>query len=96
MPLYEYACGEHGVFEAHRPIAEFDASSACPLCERACARVLSAPRVRLVGAFERVARDRNERSRHEPKLVTRESRGPTRDGPPTFHSSGSLPWAVSH
>jgi putative FmdB family regulatory protein len=96
MPLYEYACGEHGVFETHRPVAEFDESSACPTCERSCSRVLSATCVRFVGAFERVARDRNERSQHEPKLVTRQAGGASREGPPTYHSSGSLPWAVSH
>ena len=62
-----------------------------------CTRVLSVPASPARRSIrDRVARDRNERSRHEPKLLTRESRSPTRDEPPTFHSSGRLPWAVSH
>jgi putative FmdB family regulatory protein len=96
MPLYEYDCPEHGTFEARRPMAEFDAQGTCPACQCSSPRVLSVPRLRTVDPSQRAARDRNERSQHEPKLVTREPRAPTEAGRPTFHSSGSLPWAVTH
>jgi putative FmdB family regulatory protein len=95
MPIYEYECDEHGLFEARRPIAEFDAPGRCPTCALPSRRVLSAPRLRLVDRSDRVARDRNERSQHEPALVTREAGRAKGDGS-TFHSSGSLPWAVTH
>ena len=67
MPLYDYACAEHGGFGAMRPMAERNAAQPCPRCAAPSARVLSAaPMFGLLGSQERQAHAANERSRHEP------------------------------
>ena len=95
MPLYEYECGAHGLFEAQRAVTDFDAAGVCPTCHGESTRVLSVPRLRRTGASERVARDRNERSQHEPKVVTREAAQST--GASSLQAStGGHPWALGH
>lgn len=100
MPMYEYACAKHGVFEAIKPIVESAAPENCPTCDHPSVRILSpgaAPRL----AREVVrARDRNERSRHEPWMHAkdRSPRGDAREPKrPALQSySGPRPWAIEH
>jgi len=73
MPMYEYECCAHGVFEAMRSMQEAALPERCPSCGCNAARILSAPRVAHMAGSEVAARDRNERSCHEPKVV----RGPS-------------------
>jgi putative FmdB family regulatory protein len=95
MPLYEYECGAHGFFEAQRSLSDFDAAGVCPTCQGQSSRVLSAPRLRLTGRSERVARDRNERSQNEPRSVTREGAS-SAEGGSLRASTGGHPWAIGH
>ena len=98
MPLYEYECVTHGVFELQRTVAEFATPADCPGCLQPAARILSVPRVALVERGERVGRDRNERSCHEPRVVER-SVVPAAGGSPRAWQtapSGGLPWAIGH
>jgi putative FmdB family regulatory protein len=76
MPIYEYDCAEHGVFEVHRAVADFAAPGVCPACGRSSMRVLSPPRLRCTPATHRIANERNERSQHEPKVVARPATSP--------------------
>src|SRR5580658_5190095 len=69
MPLYEYECREHGIFDEHRTMDESEASASCPACGGDARRILSAPRLRCTARAESTARDRNERSSHEPRVV---------------------------
>jgi putative FmdB family regulatory protein len=95
MPLYEYECKDHGVFEDQRSMSDFDAPGVCPTCRGESSRVVSAPSLRLTRPSERIARDRNEQSRHQPRVVTREQ-GPSSSGAPLRASAGGHPWALGH
>ena len=96
MPLYEYECKRHGAFELWRRMHESRSDARCPECGRAAPRILSLSSVAQVGESERKARDRNERSRHEPRLVSKARATPP--GGPSLVSASSCgrPWAVGH
>jgi putative FmdB family regulatory protein len=77
MPINEYDCNHCGDFTALRKMAERAEPCACPACGSASDRViLSAPNLASVARTTRLAMDRNEQSRHEPKTPEqyRESR----------------------
>jgi putative FmdB family regulatory protein len=99
MPLYEYECAEDGVFEAQRPLGEFAAPATCPVCDGWSQRILSAPRLTAMPRAAVVARDRNERSAHEPSVVSAADKGgaPQRAKAASgLASSGGRPWALGH
>jgi putative FmdB family regulatory protein len=93
MPLYEYACVHHGVFEAHRPMAESADDGECPVCFQGSARILSPLNLRRMAASQVKAMDRNERSQHEPRLV---HTAPRAAGPGPLRAAGWYPWAIGH
>jgi putative FmdB family regulatory protein len=68
VPVYEYECNEHGLFETLRPLSEYDQPSPCPSCDNASLRVLSVPHLVGVPRATMIAHDRNEQSRHEPRV----------------------------
>ena len=76
MPLYEYCCKTHGVFDAFRSFSESEAPAACPMCGEASPRVLSIPRTRVLERGTRIAMERNEKSKHEPIKRSRDSDAP--------------------
>jgi putative FmdB family regulatory protein len=96
MPLYEYECGEHGVFDAQRRMSEFAAPSSCPVCARDAPRVLSAARIRGMPRAEIVARDRNERSAHEPRVAVRERAPAAARQTGAACGPASRPWMLGH
>jgi putative FmdB family regulatory protein len=96
MPLYEYDCTSHGVFETMHSMHDAGAPERCPSCGEQAPRVLSAPRVACVSANERKARDRNEKSRHEPRLARKPSSPPKGERPALKASHHSRPWALGH
>ncbi len=68
MPVYEYLCEKHGPFEAIRPMSEYAAPCACPVCGADAPRVmLTVPRLGLLDGATRRAHETNERSAHEPR-----------------------------
>jgi putative FmdB family regulatory protein len=98
MPLYEYRCERCGEFEGMRSMAEAAEPSACPDCGEPSARILSAVRGAQLAASEVRARDRNEQSRHEPRVVQKPKRA-ARDPaqrPKLQRAHGSRPWALEH
>jgi putative FmdB family regulatory protein len=100
MPLYEYECDSHGVFEAIRSLRDAALPEACPDCGVGARRILSAPRLAQMEASQVVARDRNERSQHEPRIAKGSpSRQPmTRNGerPALQRSPSPRPWVLEH
>ena len=96
MPLYEYECREHGVFELSRPMADSSKSAECPWCATAAPRILSTPALAQVPVATRVARDRNEKSRHEPRLERRPRVSTDPEAPPRPQVSHGRPWALEH
>jgi putative FmdB family regulatory protein len=110
MPLYEYDCPAHGVFEAVRGISEYAEPAPCPDCSLSSPRILSLPRLSGMARSEVVARDRNERSRHEPRVsqspaapggAQRRSHGDRGAGRnpsarPLVSYQGARPWVIEH
>jgi putative FmdB family regulatory protein len=108
MPVYEYECTDHGVFEALTPLARYAEPAPCPECDLASVRVISTPHLASMARASYVAAERNERSRHEPRMVKKDRSGhdhkhgvneKTRDpaGRPALRAShGSRPWALEH
>ena len=98
MPIYEFECSDHGDFELSRPIAQMREPAPCPTCGALGKRLLSAPNLATGSVIGRRAAAVNERSQHEPRIVTRET--PRSNGEPaqrTVHSShGGYPWAIGH
>lgn len=99
MPIYEYSCPDHGLFEDQRPMSRSGEPSLCPECRADAPRVLSLTRTNLVPRSQAIARARNEKSQHAPELrrvdpAARAARpGPRR---PLQVSHGSRPWVLEH
>jgi putative FmdB family regulatory protein len=45
MPLYTYACGDHGQFSAWGRMSESDAPQPCPSCREPAERALARPAI---------------------------------------------------
>ncbi|HEY2733790.1 MAG TPA: zinc ribbon domain-containing protein [Polyangiales bacterium] len=100
MPMYEYQCGAHGVFEAMRSLKDSASATPCPACGDGAKRILSAPRLAQMEASQVKARDRNERSRHEPRVSNQKPHGQPmeRSGerPALQRSPSPRPWVLEH
>jgi putative FmdB family regulatory protein len=100
MPMYEYECDSHGVFETIRSLRDAALPEPCPDCGEGARRILSAPRLAQMEANQVIARDRNERSRHEPRIVNSKPAGVAMDKtgarPALRHSPSSRPWVLEH
>lgn len=77
MPVYEYECNTCGVFTALRKMSESSEPAFCQECGAESGRILSAPRLAVLGKTQRVAHERNEKSAHEPNIGRRSSCGCT-------------------
>jgi putative FmdB family regulatory protein len=96
MPTYEFECLDHGAFDEQRPMALAKSPAPCPSCGREAPRVLSLTNIPYLAASARRARDINERSCHEPRLVRRETPKPQEPPTPQLQASHGRPWAVGH
>jgi putative FmdB family regulatory protein len=106
MPLYEYACEACGPFEVLRPVSAAAQPCACPSCGLVGRRLFSVPRVAQVSSLSRMAGDRNEKSRHEPRICSDGGCGhhhrkpaasaPTSGGPKRHVYNGPRPWVIEH
>ena len=70
MAIYEYRCQVDGPFEVTRPIGTAPASIACPVCASEARRVFSSPMISLAPRSLAAALDHEEKTRHEPDVVT--------------------------
>ena len=110
MPIYEYRCADHGLFEAMRPMAAYTDSCDCPECGIAADRVLvTAPHLATADRGRIQAHAVNERSADSPKKLSSHGAGcaccsgGARPGRATLRRSdgaksfpGSRPWMISH
>ncbi|QSP95489.1 zinc ribbon domain-containing protein [Marinobacter salinisoli] len=75
MPLYDYKCRDHGLFQKLGTMAEAALPAECPECQQQSARVIVLPPEILAMAPEqRQAAERNEKARHEPIISTADQR----------------------
>ncbi|MEM9419037.1 MAG: zinc ribbon domain-containing protein [Planctomycetota bacterium] len=96
MPLYEYSCKAHGVFEALMPLSESSSTAQCPFCGQDAPRVMSIPFTRVLDSGTRKGMEVNERSKNEPYRLSDYA-----EAPPTpiksekiKQSSGARPWMM--
>ncbi len=71
MPLYDYKCHEHGVFQELATMAQGSEPCACPTCGTLSARIIRIPpEVLAMAPNQRNAMERNEEARDVPKIMT--------------------------
>ncbi|HET8950639.1 MAG TPA: FmdB family zinc ribbon protein [Solirubrobacteraceae bacterium] len=70
MAIYEYRCERDGAFDVMLPIGTAPASIACPVCASEAGRVFSSPMLSLAPRALVAALDHEEKTRHEPDVVT--------------------------
>lgn len=93
MPIYAFECAACGPFDALRRVADAAAPLACPQCARTARRVYTPPGLALVPRPLRRAREREEKSAHEPEVTARKQGRPL----PHRHGHGhAMPWVLSH
>ena len=91
MALYAFTCEVCGPFDVVRPMAEATAPAGCPTCGAEGRRVFSPPLIARLAKPVRTALDVEERSAHEPDVVS------TKRGRPMPHAHApSPPWVMSH
>ena len=103
MPIYEYQCTQHGLFEELRPMSRSSEGADCPTCATTSPRVLSATRTTLVPRAVSVAHARNEKSQHSPEVCShphghKHDHGkpkPKRSRQPQVYR-GKRPWVMEH
>jgi putative FmdB family regulatory protein len=91
MPVYAFTCAGCGPFEVMRPMAEAGAPARCPGCGAGARRVFSPPGLAILARPVRLGLDMEERSTHEPEVVS-EKRG----RPMPHRHAPSPPWVVGH
>ncbi|MDP9035961.1 MAG: zinc ribbon domain-containing protein [Myxococcota bacterium] len=102
MPVYEYDCAVDGVFDEVRAMKDAHGPAVCGKCGREAARIVSLPNLRSMAASQLRARDVNERSCHEPRVLagdalTVERRPATGRGAPVpAVASSGRPWMMGH
>jgi len=71
VALYEYRCDRDGSFEVMRPLGTAPASIACAVCGGESRRVFSSAMLKTgTRAAWTAARDRADKSRYEPEVVS--------------------------
>jgi putative FmdB family regulatory protein len=97
MPLYDYICERCGSFREWRSLAESGDAVPCPGCAAPAPRAISAPYLSRLDRGTRIARERNERSAHEPMVVRREALEAGRHGRRRHgHGAARRPWMIGH
>jgi putative FmdB family regulatory protein len=112
MPMYEYECNDHGTFEVLKSLAQYAEPAECPVCDVVATRVLSTPHLSGLSRPDMIARDRNERSSHEPRRVTSthdhhhphhkeakalaSAKGNAPQQPVYKKYTGARPWVIEH
>ena len=70
MPLYDYKCPEHGVFQELAAMADHEKPSFCPQCQTMSARiVLIPPAIAQMIKEKKEAMERNEKAQHAPEFM---------------------------
>ncbi len=75
MPVYEYKCEAHGVFNDLATMADSDKPVACMLCGKPSARIIRLPPTLFtMDEKARQAHQINEKNSHEPTFSTNDRR----------------------
>lgn len=80
MPVYDYKCREHGLFNTLATMEDSAKPVECPRCHVLSPRVIVLPpEIATMDPSKRAALDRNEKSRHEPVFSTADRRAEDKD-----------------
>jgi putative FmdB family regulatory protein len=91
VPVYAFTCEGCGPFDLVRPMADASTAAACPKCGAEARRVFTPPGLALLARPVRRALEVEEKSAHEPELVSR------KQGRPLPHKhEPSPPWVLAH
>lgn len=75
MPVYDYKCKEHGVFNDLATLEDADKPCPCPTCGELAARIIRLPPTVLqMPTDKKKAHELNERNQHEPTHSTKARR----------------------
>lgn len=99
MPLYAYWCEIDGLLEIRRPLADAGAPLTCPYCGKLARRLFTPPNVPRTPKWIVEGLQREERSRHEPRVVSREELGlssPEPESRTLWYRSHGRPWMIGH
>jgi putative FmdB family regulatory protein len=102
MPLYDYRCATCGDFRAWRHMSAAAEPADCPRCAAPAARAVVAPSLALMNGHSRIAHQRNEKSAHEPQVMSRGELGHGHHHGhggahhQQQHGSGHRPWMIGH
>ncbi len=93
MPLYGYVCEVCGPFSEMRSMRLSSEPMPCPDCGDSARRSIGAPFIANMDPKNRIAHQRNEKSAHEPRVVS--GKPGHRHGGHHAHKP-SRPWAIGH
>jgi putative FmdB family regulatory protein len=90
VAIYEYRCERDGAFEVTLPIGTAPTSITCPLCASEAERVFSNPMVSFAPRALVAALDHEDKTRHEPDVVTSLPPAPARKRTPLLPLTPTL------
>jgi putative FmdB family regulatory protein len=91
VPIYAFTCWTCGPFEVTRGMAQSAAPISCPNCGGDARRVFTPPALALLSKPVRGLLDLEQRSAHEPAMVSQKT------GRPRPHTHDPTPpWMLSH
>jgi putative FmdB family regulatory protein len=98
MPIYEFHCTAHGLFEELRPMQRSAEAATCPRCDGPSPRVLSTTHTTQLPRAVALAHARNEKSQHSPDVrsPTPKQRSAHGTGPRLRAHHGPRPWVIEH
>ena len=91
MPIYAFSCTSCGLFDVARAMADAAEPAPCPTCGGQARRVFTPPGLPLLAKPVRRAFDLEEKSTHEPEVVTQKKGRPM----PHVHAR-TPPWVLGH
>lgn len=89
MPIYAFTCPRCGPFDLRRPMAAATEPAWCATCGAAAERVFTPPGLPILARPMRRAREAEEKSGHEPAVVTEKRGRPL----PRIHTAAP-PWTM--
>ena len=91
MPVYAFTCADCGPFDLMRPMTQAGAPVHCPSCGGETRRVFTPPGIAHLTPPVARALDIEQKSAHEPDVVTEKS------GRPLAHRHAPAPpWTLGH
>jgi putative FmdB family regulatory protein len=103
VPIYSYQCLTHGEFILLKAVSSRNEATYCPDCNGLATRSITAPNLSVMSDSNRKAWQRNEKSMHEPKRISRKHTCSHEHSNSTAHTTplkaaqkNTRPWMLGH